>query len=69
MPFAFAVQSVRVRRPIGLRSPSNWFAFGIQLVCVRSTMIKCNKIIVGYRKTDDTIKSWRLESFTNVRIK
>lgn len=69
MPFASAVYAVCVRRPIGLRSPFNRFAFAIQSVCVRSTMIKCNKIIVGYKKTDDTIKSWRLESFTNVRIK
>ena len=30
MPFAFAVRLVCVRRPISLRSPSDWFAFAVQ---------------------------------------
>ena len=34
-PFAFAVQSDCVRRPIGLRSPSDQIAFAVQSDCVR----------------------------------
>ena len=37
-PFAFAVQSDSVRRPIGFRSPSNRFPFAVQSDSVRVTM-------------------------------
>ncbi len=36
--FAFGVQSDCVRRPIGLRSVSDWIAFGVRLDCVRRPM-------------------------------
>ena len=34
-PFAFAVQSVRVRHPIGFRPPSDWIPFAVRLDSVR----------------------------------
>ena len=34
-PFASAVQSVSVRRPIGFRSPSDWIPFAVRSVSVR----------------------------------
>ena len=34
-PFAFAARSDCVRRPIRLRSPSDWIAFAVRLDCVR----------------------------------
>jgi len=37
-PFASAARSDCVRRPIRLRSPSDWVAFAVRSDCVRVTM-------------------------------
>ena len=44
-PFASAVRSDCVRRPIGLRSPSDWVAFAVRSDCVRVTMTFAKELL------------------------
>lgn len=43
-PLVSAIQSVRVRRPIGLRSPPNQIASAAQSDCVRFAMAKYQQL-------------------------
>ena len=44
---AFAAQSDCVRRPIGLRSPSDQIAFGVRSDCVRRPTTRRELLAVG----------------------
>ena len=44
-PFAFAVRSDCVRRPIRLRPPSDWIAFAVRSDCVRVTMTFAKELL------------------------